>query len=274
MFMARRIVTHPWEFAVDPFHVAGNIYYVGNKHVCSYLVDTGEGLILFDTAWPQTVYLLLESVHRLGFKTKDIRYIFHSHAHCDHIGGTRSIVELTGAETFLGKPDIEFIEMKPDLTWSRECGYEFHQAFEVDHALTGGETFGLGNVLIECVGTPGHTPGSMSYFFEIEEKCETYVVGNHGGPGLNVFADWFVNKYKDQLEPFEVRRDQYLESLELLKKRRVDILIGLHPEQNKRIEKQVNMSEPQDSFIDSNAWTSLLIGLDKKAKEVFGLDEE
>jgi glyoxylase-like metal-dependent hydrolase (beta-lactamase superfamily II) len=192
--MVRRIVTHPWEYAVEPFHVAGNIYYVGNKHVCSYLIDTGAGLILMDTAWPQTVYLLLDSIRCLGFDPNEIRYIIHSHAHCDHIGGTRSIVELTDAETFLGKGDIEFIKTKPDLTWSKECGYDFHQDFMVDHAL------------------------------------------------------------------------------ELMKQRHVDILTGLHPDQNSLIEKQVILSEPQVSFIDSSEWTALLARLGKKAHELFGLN--
>ena len=56
---------HPWDYWVDPFCIAGELYYVGNKDVSSHLIDTGEGLILLDTAFPQTVYLLLGSVPRI-----------------------------------------------------------------------------------------------------------------------------------------------------------------------------------------------------------------
>ena len=55
----------------------------------SHLIDTGDGLILIDTAYPQTVYLLLESIRRLGFGPADIRYLLNCHAHYDHCGGTR-----------------------------------------------------------------------------------------------------------------------------------------------------------------------------------------
>ena len=33
---------------VKPFKIYGNLYYVGDDWVCSHLVDTGDGLLLFD----------------------------------------------------------------------------------------------------------------------------------------------------------------------------------------------------------------------------------
>ena len=68
---------HPWDYAVEPFRIAGGLYYVGNKYVSSHLIDTGDGLILLDTSFPQTVYLLLESIRRLGFYPADIHTILH-----------------------------------------------------------------------------------------------------------------------------------------------------------------------------------------------------
>ena len=53
--MIHEIYTHPWKFATKPFRIAGNLYYVGNADVSAYLLDTGEGLILIDTAFPQTL---------------------------------------------------------------------------------------------------------------------------------------------------------------------------------------------------------------------------
>ena len=57
--MPADICIHPWDYWVDPFRIAGDLYYVGNKDVSSHLIDTGAGLVLLDTAFPQTVYLLL-----------------------------------------------------------------------------------------------------------------------------------------------------------------------------------------------------------------------
>ena len=134
-----RVCTHPWEFATEPFRIVDGLYYVGNTNVSSHLIDTGEGLVLIDTTYPQTVFLLLESVRKLGFDPKDIRAILLVHAHYDHLGGTRAVVELTGAETYLGEADIEILERRPELTWAPQYGLAFHEHFKVGHPLGDGD---------------------------------------------------------------------------------------------------------------------------------------
>jgi len=193
--MPAEICLRPWKFRAQPFRIAGGLYYVGNANVSSHLIDTGDGLILLDTAFPQTVYLLLESIRRLGFSPDDIAYILHCHGHYDHFGGTRAIVELTGAKTFLGEADVEILESRPELSWAPEYGVEFYESFEVGTLLRGGEVVSLGHTSVECVATPGHTPGSMSYFFDVVEKERKYTAGIHGGPGLNTLTGEYLERY-------------------------------------------------------------------------------
>ncbi|MDE0758127.1 MAG: hypothetical protein OSB45_08190, partial [Pseudomonadales bacterium] len=71
--MAVRIINEPLRTYIEPFRVYGNLYFVGNRSVCSWLIDTGEGLILFDTTFPQTVYQMIDGIYRLGFSPADIR---------------------------------------------------------------------------------------------------------------------------------------------------------------------------------------------------------
>ena len=139
------VYLRPWECATPPFCIVGNLYYVGNTSVSSHLIDTGDGLILLDTTFPQTVYLLLESIRRLGFDPDALRYILHCRGHYDHFGGTRTIVELTGAKTVMGEQDIEIIESSAELYWAPEYGVEFHETFAVDVPLSEGGTLCLGN---------------------------------------------------------------------------------------------------------------------------------
>ena len=82
------IMQTPWEYDIEPFQITDNVWYVGNSQVGSHLIDTGDGLVLLDTGWPNTLYMLLESIRRAGFDPGDIRWILHSHYHIDHIGGT------------------------------------------------------------------------------------------------------------------------------------------------------------------------------------------
>ena len=260
------ICIHPWNYSVEPFRIAGNVYYVGNSDVSSHLIDTGQGLILLDTGFPQTVYLLLESIRRLGFDPNDIRHVLHCHGHYDHFGGTRAIVELTGAKTALGEDDAFILTERPELSWAPEYGVEFYESFAVDTLLHDGERIRLGATEIECVHIPGHTPGSMSYFFGISDGGRDYTVGIHGGPGLNTLTDEYLTKYGLSVET----RGHYMASLERLKARDADIFIGAHPGQNDTLGKRQRMSETENPFIDPAAWPAFLRELEDNAREAFG----
>ena len=93
---------------MDPFRIFGNLYFVGTTFVSSHVIDTGEGLILLDSGYPQCTYLVTEGMRRLGLDPMDIKYILHSHGHYDHIGGTRALVELTGTKTIIGREDVDY----------------------------------------------------------------------------------------------------------------------------------------------------------------------
>lgn len=82
--------------------------FVGTKPASAHLIDTGAGLILLDSGYPETLYLVLDSIRRLGFRLEDLALILHSHGHIDHIGGTRALVELTGAKTAIGAADARY----------------------------------------------------------------------------------------------------------------------------------------------------------------------
>lgn len=267
--MVADICIRPWDYRVEPFCIVDGLYYVGNRNVSSHLIDTGEGLVLLDTAFPQTVYLLLEAVRRLGFDPDEIRTIVHSHGHYDHFGGTRALVELTGARTALGRDDLFILTERPELSWAPEYGVEFHETFSVDLPLDEGQRFRLGWLEIECVHIPGHTPGSMALFFTLEHGGTTQTVGIHGGPGLNTLSDAYLTMYGLSADA----RHDYMASLEKLQKRHVDIFIGAHPDQNDTLGKRGRMSAEHNPFVDDSAWPQYLRTLERSARAAFGLRE-
>ena len=40
----------------EPVNIFGNLYFVGTKPASVHIVDTGEGLIMFDTGYQQSLY--------------------------------------------------------------------------------------------------------------------------------------------------------------------------------------------------------------------------
>ena len=140
--------SRPWEGYMPPFKIFGNLYFVGTTFVSSHVIDTGEGLILLDSNYPQCTYLVLENMRRLGLDPMNIKYILHSHGHYDHVGGTRAIVELTGAKTIIGRADRDYVNGTLDLTWAKELGFTYNEMFEPDILLDDGDIFELGNTKI------------------------------------------------------------------------------------------------------------------------------
>ena len=61
-----------WESRMEPFRVFGNLYFVGTEPASAHLIDTGAGLILLDSGYPETLYLVLDSIRRLGFRLEDL----------------------------------------------------------------------------------------------------------------------------------------------------------------------------------------------------------
>lgn len=264
--MPEGICTHPWKYRVDPFRIAGNLYYVGNTNVSCHLFDTGDGLILLDTAYPQSVYLLLESIRKLGFDPNDIRYVLHTHGHYDHMGGTPAIVGLIDTKTALGKEDVPYVAEPGELSWAPEYEVPFYEAFKPDILLSDGDKITLGSTEIECMHTPGHTPGTISYFTTVLERGQTYTLGIHGGPGLNTLTDNYMKKYGI---PASARED-YLASMAKLRSRKVDIFIGAHPSQNDTFAKRDRTTDEKNAFIAPEDWMRFLDGMEGKAREMFG----
>ena len=247
----------PWEDYIEPFCICNGVYFVGAYCGSSHLIDTGEGLILLDTGYPQTLYQIIANIQKLGFDFRDIKYIVHSHGHYDHLGATKALVELTGAKTFLGEPDRDYANGTLDLSCAKEIGYEYYETFEPDVLLHDGDVIKLGNISIRCVSTPGHTPGTISFFFDIEDDGKTYTCGMHGGVGVNSIKKAFLDRYG---LPYSYRQD-FINSLNRVRNEKVDIFLGNHAWNNQTKEKGLFRLENPDApnpFIDPDAWSAFI----------------
>lgn len=253
---------------IIPFQVFGNLYYVGTRSGPSYLIATTNGLILLDTGMPQTRHLLFESMWEMGFDPRQVKYIIHSHGHIDHIGGTRAVKALSGAKTFIGAGDEDYVNGKLDLTWAKELGFTYDDPFEADQIVHDGEVIRLGETEIKCVASPGHTPGVMSYFLNITDGKKTYRAGTHGGVGIRSMSKKFLDGYGLSHNC----RNQFLSGLERLKSERVDVFFGNHLGHNDALLK-LSQVKPgaANPFIDPTTW---LLFLEKRAKLLLDMIEK
>lgn len=242
----------PWDGSFEPTVIFGNLYFVGTKPASVHIVDTGEGLIMLDTGYQDSLYLVIDNIYRMGLDPHDIKYILLTHGHIDHFGAARAVKELSGAKIALGYEDREYANGTLDLSYAKELDMEFLETFEPDILLSDGDVIQLGNTSVRAVATPGHTPGAMSYFFNVSDGEEAFTAGLHGGMGTNTLCREFLDKYS---LPYTLRED-FVRSMLRLSEERVDIFLGNHMQHNKTEQKAELLKKGDKyAFVNGSEWS-------------------
>lgn len=260
---------NPTAYNIEPFRIFGNLYYVGDRKVCMHLIDTGDGLILFDSGYSHNYDSLIASIEALGFSPYDVRILIHSHAHFDHFGGGDRMRERYGTRIYMSEVDTALTREMPERALMQLAPGKDDAICYPDQTIADGEVITLGNTSIKCVLSPGHTPGTMSFFFDATDGERTLRVGYFGGIG-------FLTLYREYLQ--EYRLDPNMveilgQTVEKLRAFEVDVVLGNHPYHNCTLEKRAYMLENEGSnpFINQATWGILLDALEARRKDFIAL---
>jgi metallo-beta-lactamase class B len=216
-----------WDEPAEPVKIVGPLYFVGTEGLGSWLFATSDGLILLNTAMPQTADLVAESIRTLGYDPKDIKIIINGHAHSDHAGAIAWFKEVSGAQLAVMEPDVAPMEDggKTDFHYGADWKIMGFPPAKVDRVLRDGDTVRLGDVVLTGYNTPGHTRGSTTWVTQLVEDGKAYTVvfpdGAGFNPGYRIAGD--SPSYPGMTEDF--RRTHH--RLEMLKP---DIWLGHHNE--------------------------------------------
>jgi len=107
-------------------------------------------------------------------KSVTVEKILITHGHLDHAGGAKDLADKLGVPVEgPHEDDIFWISQMEEQ--SHRFGFAGAKVFEPDRWLTDGDTVTFGNVSMDVIHCPGHTPG--------------HVVFIHKGAGLAVVGD-------------------------------------------------------------------------------------
>lgn len=264
-----------WDYYLEPVKYTDDCYHIGSKNAPCWLVKSSDGLILIDTGLPQTLYQILLNVDLLGLNYRDVKHIIHSHGHIDHIGGTRALVALTGAKTYIGAGDADTVTGKNRLQWTNEFNRPFEEPFEPDCILRDGDQITIGDKEFRFYETPGHTRGTLTFFFNVNDKGKKYTAGMFGGGGLKSMSKEYLEKYG---LPFSLRQS-FLDGIDRMFDMVPDVHLGNHLGDNKHFEKleKLKSGAAQESeinpFIDGSSWKWFLSKRRAEAVEFFENDK-
>jgi len=175
------------------------------------LVDTGTASV------PQAS--LLPALREMGWDLADLRVIINTHLHIDHAGGNAEMQEVSGAGIHIHKADAAFTErdryvekycrdalrlMGEDAQIPQSEAFQrqlLGREWGIERMLEDGDEVDLGgDVRLHVLHTPGHTPGSASFYWESEKLVFSGdAVGGRGSRANGLPLYFAAADYADSL---------------------------------------------------------------------------
>ncbi len=125
-----------------------------------------KGYLLTDPATKQTLmidtgYNARQMLASIAQRELTLIGICLTHGHTDHAGGLEDILARWPVPVYLGNGDFDLLPWKPS---------EASVKIPADHQM-----IALGELTLECLATPGHTPGGFCYLLSLKGQTLCFV---------------------------------------------------------------------------------------------------
>lgn len=137
-------------FTFNPF--SENMYVISNERKECIIFDPG----MYDAHDQQE---LDNFIRRAGLKPK---YLINTHCHIDHILGNTYCAENYGLELLTHQKELGVLEM--GKASAALYGLHYHESVIPSAFLDETQTIHLGEDELSILFTPGHSPGSLSFY--------------------------------------------------------------------------------------------------------------
>lgn len=137
------------QFALGPLQTNAYIIENGNKE-CIIIDPGSEGK------------RLVKNLEKNGLKPLAVLL---THAHFDHIGAVDSITEKWNCSVYIHEKEQDWLQ-DPSLNGSKYFISEEITAKDADQLITEEGSLDIGTFHFKVIETPGHSPGSVSYYLQ------------------------------------------------------------------------------------------------------------
>jgi len=161
----------------EPAKVADNLYFLGTKIHSSWAIVGDQGTIIIEALYDYAAKdEILGGMKKLGLDQSKVKYVILSHAHADHDGGAKLLQDsFPGAHLIYGAEDWKAV----DESTNHAGGKPKH-----DTVGTDGMKVSVGDASVQIITTPGHTPGTLSYLFEVRDNGKPLRIAYVGGTAI------------------------------------------------------------------------------------------
>jgi metallo-beta-lactamase class B len=210
-----RVVPDRGTWYAKPYKVFDNLYFIGTRIHSAWALTTSAGIIVIDTLFDYAIEPeMVEGLKTLGLDPRDIKYVLISHAHGDHDQGAALLQSRYGAKVVMGAADW-------DATLQRAASAPGGVPKRDISVGREGLKLALGDTNMDVIATPGHTPGTLSYFFPVRDAGRTLMVAYSGGTAFN---------FPRQAANFAIYRDSQRKMTEVAEAAGATVLMSNHTE--------------------------------------------
>ena len=129
----------------------------------SYVIcddKTREAMVIDPGGEPEKI------AEALDILNANLKYIFITHCHADHIGGIAKLKELKGGKILISRDDSEGL-YNEEISLAYFINMQ-NPELEADSRVDDGDLIHIGDLEFKVISTPGHTKGGLSLYCEKE----------------------------------------------------------------------------------------------------------
>jgi metallo-beta-lactamase class B len=167
------------QWYAEPAKVADNLYFLGTRIHSAWAIVGNEGIIVLEALYDYAAQdEILGGLKKVGLDPAKVKYVLISHAHGDHDGGAKLLQDsIPGVHLVYGKEDWDAVD-------ARTGAKPKHDVVGTD-----GMVVSAGDASVKIVTMPGHTPGTLSFLFEVKDNGKPLRVAYVGGTAIPFNGD-------------------------------------------------------------------------------------
>lgn len=171
--MTKQILNQLWQ--------VGGPGHTGTNDAAAYLVRMGNSAALVDAGCGQHHDRLVDNIAQCLGDMASLDYLLLTHCHYDHSGGAEAVRTSFGCQLVAHTLDADFLEAGDSEVTAASWYGEVMAPLRIDVRLEGAEnTIAVGNGTITAIHWPGHSPGSLVFTTQLENRRVLFGQDVHG----------------------------------------------------------------------------------------------